>query len=109
MFKKLLLIPVLLMAVGCQKPGQADFVTVCHDHQEISVETCNALSRAVAQDLADRKAKGSLKPKEEQVLIDLIARLNCIRDQSIAIDHYVSTNVVSAEILDEIIKNKIAR
>ena len=107
--KKLFFLLSFCLLTGCSKPGMNDFIVVCNDHKEVTVNTCDAIENAINNEITNRKLKGTLDQKSESELDDLILRLEIMKRQSVVIDKYVAATMIDQKLLAEIINAKLIR
>ena len=91
----------LLFLVGCCPLKSPDFVEVVQDHRVICVETCDSLIKSI-----DDELNAGTSADKAEALIDLRERLVYISNSSVVIDEYVKAEIVDAELLAEILRNK---
>jgi len=98
----ILILPFLLM--GCEKRGTVEFVQVVQNHEELTVETLDAVIASIQDDMEDMRAAGTLTPDAESGALDLIDRLIMIKDQGGVISDYVFVNTVDNELLARLLR-----
>lgn len=105
MLKKSLMIVLLIMCTNiyCAKPGSADFVTLVHNHKELTIETNNSIIASIEEEMQKQILSD---PSTIDGLEKLLSRLKMISKQSSLIDQYITINVVDKQLLAEILTNQ---
>ncbi len=92
--------------IGCVKGGQVEFVSVCKDHVDLTIETNNALILSITAEMHEIMDVQPVDEDSVAALRDLVRRLRLINDQATVMNDYVNTTHVTEELIAEMIQRR---